>query len=141
MLCLGLYRVIVVYQVMTGHSKTLMRPLALSAAVVATSVVPLVGYAAGTGAAVAFLTASVALLAGTARQLRGSAFALAVGALSPLRLRAAITLAVPLLALALPAAPSLAVACAHTGIALAAVAAAWFVFGGVGFLKSLVKTA
>lgn len=141
MLCLGLYRVIVVYQVMTGHSKILMRPLALSAVVVAVSAFPLIGYAAGTGAALTFLLASVALLAGTSWQLRRSAFALAVGALSPLRSRAAIALALPLLALALPAAPSLVMACARTALALAAIAAVWLCVGGWSRLKLLAGTA
>ena len=141
MLCLGLYRVIVVYQVMTGHSKVLIRPLALSAVVVGASAFPLIGYMAGTGAALAFLLASAALLASTSWQLRRSAFARAIGALSPLCRRAAIALAVPLLALALPAAPSFAAACARTGVALAGVAMAWLAFGGGGHLRLLAKTA
>ena len=81
-----------------------MLPLAASAAAGIASV-SLVGHAGTIGASLAFLLGCATLFAGTSRQLQSSALAPALGALSPLRSRAAIVAGL-LAALLLPAAPA-----------------------------------
>ena len=138
---LGLYRVIVIYQVMSGRSKALLAPLAASAIVVTIASVALVSYAGAIGAPLAFLLGCACLLAWAAWQLRASALAAALGPLSPLQPRAVIALAIPLPVVLLSLPLSLRAAIVCTALGLGAAAAAWLAFGGAKVLKGALRPA
>jgi O-antigen/teichoic acid export membrane protein len=127
---LGLYRVVVIYQVMAGRSKALLAPLTAGAGIVAIASVVFVSHAGAIGASLAFLLACASLLAFASWQLRGSNLAAAVKALSPIPVRAAIALAVPLPSLFLPPAATLPAALAYAALGLVIVLSAWLAFGG-----------
>jgi len=141
MLFLGLYRVLVIYQVMSGRSRALLLPLTASACVVALASVLLVSSGGRAGAAMAFLLGCATLLTAASWQLRGSALAAALGSLSPLWPRAAVSLAVPLLALLASPQMSARVACLYTAAGTGIVAAAWLAFGGTRLLRSKLRPA
>jgi O-antigen/teichoic acid export membrane protein len=141
MLFLGLYRVVVIYQLMGGNSKALLLPLAASAAVVAIASLLLVPPAGTIGASLAFLLGCATLFAGASWQLRSTALAAALGALSAVRRRAAVALAIPMLALLVSPQPSPLTACLYAALGLGAVAAAWLALGGGRLLRSAVRPA
>jgi O-antigen/teichoic acid export membrane protein len=138
MLCLGLYRVIVIRQLMNDSSKALLAPLATSAAVVGLASALLVPRAGAVGAAQALLLGCVSLLGHAGWQQRASWLAASMAPLRPLGVRAGLALLVPVTGVLIWPGPSLtqSLACAAAG--LGAVAAAWFTFGGMRQLRSFV---
>lgn len=130
MVCLGLYRVLVVQLLTGGDSKALLAPLATSALVVAAASALLVPRASSAGAALAFLLGCAALLIHTLVQFGPALRVLTQGAGRALLVRGAVALLVPVAGLLVWPAADLRSACIETAVGVAAVAAAWTMFGG-----------
>jgi len=140
MLFLGLYRVVVIYQLMGGNSNALVAPLAASAVVVGAASLSLVPYAGVTGASQAFLLGCATLLGYASWQLKASALARTLADLRPLQIRAGIALLVPLLIVVLSPSPSLFASCVYVVLGFGAVATSWFAFGGARLFRSAVTS-
>ena len=141
MLFLGLYRVVVVYQMMGGNSKALLAPLTLSAIIVGLASWSLVPHAGAIGAAQAFLLGCATLLGYAGWQLRASALASVLADMRPLHTRAGIALLVPVLSVLVLPARSRSLSFLYVALGLAAVATIWFAFGGARLFRNAIAPA
>jgi O-antigen/teichoic acid export membrane protein len=135
MLFLGLYRVVVIYQLIGGHSKALLAPLTWSAIVVGLASWSLVPHAGAIGAAQAFLLGCASLLGHAGWQLRTSALAHALAGMRPLHVRAGLALLVPAVSVLVLPAGSLSLSLLYVALGLGAVAMIWFAFGGARLFR------